>query len=101
VLVLNAVANMSQLAGIENDMKQVLAFTDFNPEHSYAAFDPNVDKVATYGLAALVAGGIAAKTGLITKLIALMVAFKKVFIFGAVALGAFLTKLFGRKKTRA
>ena len=101
VLVLNAVANMSQLAGVENDMKQVLTFTDFNPEHSYAAFDPNVDKMAAYGLAALVAGGIAAKTGLITKLIAWVVAFKKVFIFGAMALGAFLTKLFGRKKIRA
>ena len=61
VLVLNAVAGMDQLASVEKDMRNVLAFTDFNPGYRYADFDSKTDKTATYGIAALVAGGLAAK----------------------------------------
>ena len=37
---------------------------DFQEGHRYADFTESTDKVATYGIAALVAGGIAAKVGL-------------------------------------
>jgi uncharacterized membrane-anchored protein len=58
--------------------------------------------VAAYGLGALVAGGVAAKTGLLAKLLALPVAFKKVIILGVVAVAGVAGKvLFGRKRESA
>jgi uncharacterized membrane-anchored protein len=97
VLVLNAVAGMKQLGAIQGRMKEVLAFTDFNQGHAYADFDSKVDKTAAYGLAALVAGGVAAKAGLFAKLFAVLLAFKKVVAVGAIAVVAGLAKLFKRK----
>jgi len=99
VLVLNAVAGMGQLASVEKDMQKVLAFTDFNPGYRYADFDSKTDKTATYGIAALVAGGLAAKAGLFTKLFAVLLAAKKLVIAGVIALGAFISKLFKQKKS--
>ena len=60
VLVLNGVAAMSQLPEIEQDTPKILAAIDFNPGHRYADFNPKSDKIAGYGLAALVAGTAAA-----------------------------------------
>lgn len=97
VLVLNAVATMSQLAPVETGMQQVLAITEFNDGHRYADFDPDVDTVAAYGIGALVAGKLAAKAGLFAKLAAFLFAFKKFIIIGLVALGALMFKLFKRK----
>ncbi|HEX8830358.1 MAG TPA: DUF2167 domain-containing protein, partial [Longimicrobium sp.] len=62
VLSLNAVAPMSMLPGIERDMQGVLGFVDFNDGHRYADFTGG-DKVAAYGIGALVAGTVAAKAG--------------------------------------
>ncbi len=66
----------------------VLAGFSFNSGHSYAEFRPG-DKVAEYGLAALVAGGAAAvafKTGLLAK-------FWKLIVAMFVALSAMLKRL--------
>lgn len=97
VLVLNAVANMSQQATIQTRMTDVLAFTEFNPGYGYADFDPNVDKTAAYGLAALVAGGVAAKAGLFAKLFALLIAGKKIIAVVVIGLIALLRKVLARK----
>ncbi|WEF32686.1 DUF2167 domain-containing protein [Pseudoduganella chitinolytica] len=97
VLVLNAVAGMDQIAQIRKEMKTVTAFSDFTPGNRYADFDEKTDKVAEYGLAALIAGGAAAKLGLFGKLFALLLAFKKVVIVGIGALGFGIAKRFGRK----
>jgi uncharacterized membrane-anchored protein len=61
------------------------------------------DKIAKYGLTALVVGGaagIAAKTGLLGKLGALFAKGIKVIIVGLIALGAGLKKLFSGRKDR-
>ena len=50
-------------------------------------------------VAALVAGGIAAKAGLFKGLIAALIAAKKLVIVGILAIGTFLKKLFGKKET--
>lgn len=98
VLVLNAVAGMEQIKQIKTDMQQVTAFTDFTPGHRYADFDGKTDKVAEYGLAALVAGGVAAKLGLFGKLFALLLAFKKLILLALVGGGAAVVKFFQRGK---
>lgn len=97
VLVLNAVANMSQLTTIQTRMTEVLAFTDFNPGYGYADFDPDVDKTAAYGLAALVAGGVAAKAGIFAKLFAFLIAGKKIIAVVVVALIALMRKVLTSK----
>jgi uncharacterized membrane-anchored protein len=82
-------------------MQTVTGFTEFNPGNRYADFDAKTDKVAEYGLAALVAGGVAAKLGFFGKLFALLLAFKKLIIVGVAVAGTSLVKLFGRKKESA
>lgn len=98
VLVLNAVANMDQLGMIRDRMQEVIAFSNFTAGNQYADFDPSTDKVAAYGLAALVGGTLAAKTGLLAKLMALLVAGKKFVIIFLIAIGAMLKPLFSRKR---
>ncbi len=98
VLVLNAVAGMQQIATIKSEMRNVTAFTDFTPGNRYTDFDGKTDKVAEYGIAALIAGGVAAKVGLFGKLFALLLAFKKAIILAVAAGGTWVARLFGRKK---
>lgn len=98
VLVLNAVASMKQLPIIRQEMKLVTGFSDFTPGNRYADFNSTTDKTAEYGLAALVAGGAAAKLGLFGKLFALLLAFKKFVIMGLGALVYGLFKLFGARR---
>ena len=61
VLVLNAVASMDQLGSVKRGMAKVIGFVEFNGGHRYADFIPGTDKVAEYGIAALIAGSLAAK----------------------------------------
>ena len=98
VLVLNAVAGMSQLQDIEAAAPAVLAMVDFQEGHRYTDFNASTDKVATYGLAALVAGGLAAKAGLFKGLLVALLAAKKVVIVAVIAVAAWLKKVFGKKE---
>jgi len=97
VLVLNAVADVSQLAEIEQITPSILSAVDFQEGHRYVDFNPSTDKVATYGLAALVAGGVLAKTGFFKVILAALIAGKKFVIIAAIALAGFVKKIFGRK----
>ena len=101
VLVLNAVSNMEQLPLIQERMESVIAFTNFKEGYRYSDFDPGIDKVAGYGLAALIGGKIAAKAGLLAKMGGLLVAFKKFIAIGFIALSGLLAKLFKRRKAPA
>jgi uncharacterized membrane-anchored protein len=95
-LSLNAVAGMNQLHQIETEMQKVLALTEFDPGQRYGDFNASTDKVAAYGIAALVAGAIAAKAGLFAKLLVLLLAFKKIAIVGFLAIAAGVRKFFTR-----
>jgi uncharacterized membrane-anchored protein len=98
VLVLNAIAGMNQLPVIKTEMQNVIGFTDFTPGNRYADFNSSTDKVAEYGIAALVAGAVAAKVGLFAKLFALLIAAKKLVVVAFLAVVAGVRKLFGLKK---
>src|SRR5690606_13039288 len=65
VLVLNFVAGMEQLPEIQKNLDSVLAMAEFTPGKRYAEFDPNLDQAAAYGIGALVAGKVLAKTGML------------------------------------
>ncbi len=103
VLVLNAVAPMSQLAQVEAATPEILSMVDYQAGNRYADFNSDTDKVATYGLAALVAGGVAAKAGLLKLLWVGVLALKKFIIVGLIAAAAsfkkFIAWIRGRKGT--
>jgi uncharacterized membrane-anchored protein len=99
VLELNAIASVDQLPTIDAQTPQILGMVDFKEGNRYADFDPKVDKVATYGLAALVAGGAlaaAAKLGFLKILWVGILAAKKFIIIGIAAIVAFFKKRFNR-----
>ncbi|KRE94882.1 hypothetical protein ASG87_17355 [Frateuria sp. Soil773] len=97
-LSLNAVAPIEQLAQVRADMPQVLAMTEFDAGQRYADYNPRTDKLAAYGIGALVAGGIAAKAGLFAKLGVMLLALKKFVVIGLVAIGGLFAKLFKRRQ---
>jgi uncharacterized membrane-anchored protein len=89
VLVLNAVAGMPQLPEVERATPTLLSMVEFQPGHRYEDFKQGTDKVATYGIAALVAGGIAAKVGLFKGLWVAILALKKFIIIAALAVARY------------
>ncbi|MCA9127414.1 MAG: DUF2167 domain-containing protein [Planctomycetales bacterium] len=101
VLELNFVGTMNQLAEIDKMSPEVLKAVAFNPGNRYADFDPSTDKVAGYGIAALVAGGVAAKAGLFKGIWLAILAFKKLIIVGVIGAGALIAKLLGGGKSTA
>ena len=65
VLQLNFIADMGQLSEIQSAVPQVLSMVEFTQGNRYIDFDPSVDTVAAVGIGGLIAGKIAAKTGLL------------------------------------
>jgi uncharacterized membrane-anchored protein len=100
VLELNAIASIDQFQEIDAQTPEILGMVDFKEGNRYADFDPKVDKVATYGLATLVAGGAlvaAAKLGFLKVIWLAILAAKKFIIIGFIAVVGFFKKLFKRK----
>jgi uncharacterized membrane-anchored protein len=95
VLSMQAVATMDQLQQIRTDMRPLLDVAEFNQGYRYAEFNEGTDRMAEYGLAALVAGGVAAKLGFFGKLFAILLALKKFIVIGVIAVGGWIAKLFG------
>lgn len=94
VLVLNFIAGMDQKSLIDSKLDQVLAIAEFDKGSSYTDFDPSIDKVAAYGLGALVAGKLLAKTGFFVVALLFL---KKFGVFLVVGIGALFKRLFGKK----
>jgi uncharacterized membrane-anchored protein len=84
---------------IEGEMQKVLTLTEFDAGQRYGDFNASTDKIAAYGIGALVAGTIAAKAGLFAKLLAVLIAAKKFIIVGVLAVGAAIKKFFSRSKS--
>src|SRR6478609_358603 len=104
---LNLIDAPEKLAQSKLEAATLLGVTYFEPGARYEDFDEKNDKVAEYGLAALVAGGAGAaalklaKVGLLAKfggkLLALLIAGKKVLIAALIGLGAWLKRFLGKK----
>lgn len=104
VLVLNVVGSMDQLPAIDAASPQILSMVEFNPGMRYSDYDPGTDKLAEYGIAALIGGGMAAaatKGGLFKGLFAILLAAKKFVVVLVFALWAGIAKFFDRKKKAA
>lgn len=101
--VMNAllVANPKEMATAQPSYKGMLSDFQYLPDQKYSAFRSG-DKVAQYGLTALILGGAAgaaAKTGLLKSIGKILLASWKLVIAGIVALGAAVKKMFARPST--
>ena len=92
VLVLNFVADMAQLAEVENALPTVLNMPAFTTGNTYAEFDSSLDTLAAYGIGGLVAGKVLAKTGFFVVALIFLKKFGIVLVLGLVAL---VRKFFG------
>ena len=95
VLLLNFIAGMEQKDIIDSKLDTVLAMAEFDPGLRYEDFDPSMDKIAAYGLGAVVAGKVIAKTGFLAVALVFL---KKFGIFILIGIGVLAGKVFKRKK---
>jgi uncharacterized membrane-anchored protein len=98
------VAEAEALEGAVAAFDGIIATHTFVPGRTYAEWREG-DKIASYGLTALVAGGAGAaavKSGLLAKLgrliLAFLIAAKKLIIVAVIGIGAWLKSLFRRKE---
>ncbi len=96
VLIMQAVAPMTESQAVQARMRDALALAEFAPGHRYDEFDSGVDRVAAYGIGGLVAGGLLAKAGFFKVLLAGILAAKKLIAVGALAAGAALVRYLRR-----
>lgn len=94
---LNLITDLDKLAAYRPHALELLAALEYEAGKRYADFDGATDKVAAYGLAALVAGAAAKKLGLIALLLAFVAKFAKVFAVAGAATVWGVARLFGRK----
>jgi len=97
-LSMNLVSGLDSLAANKPLVQTLLAQTSFNPGKTYGEFNASTDKVAEYGIAALVTGVAAKKLGLFALVGAFLLKFAKVILIGGFALVAGLGKFFKRDK---
>jgi uncharacterized membrane-anchored protein len=105
---LNLIDGAQNIEASKPSVATMLKATTFKPGARYEDFNGKTDKIAEYGLAALVAGGAGAvalklvKVGLLAKfggkILALIIAFKKAVVLAFLAVVAYFKRLFGRKK---
>jgi len=98
ILSLNAIANMSELSMVKANIDKVLKIPEFTEGNRYTDFNESTDKIAEYGIGALVAGGILAKTGFFSLVGKFLLAAWKFILIGLIALWGTIKKFFGGKK---
>jgi uncharacterized membrane-anchored protein len=101
VLSLNMLSSMQDIGNVRSAAQSFGRSVSFEPGAGYTDFNASTDKSSGYGLAGLVAGGVAIGVAKKVGLLAIFLKFGKVILlglaaFGAVAWGA-VRKIFGRK----
>ncbi|HVS25201.1 MAG TPA: DUF2167 domain-containing protein [Gammaproteobacteria bacterium] len=85
VLSMTFIASTAELAAINERRDAVLAMAQFNTGKRYEDFNSSIDKVAAYGIGALIAGKVAAKVGLLAGGLLLLKKFGVVIVVAAAA----------------
>ncbi len=98
---LNLVTALDELPAHKGAALDMLAALQFNDGKRYADFDASTDRVAEYGLAALVVGAAAKKLGFLALAGVFIAKFAKVILLGLAVVGAGATRLFRRRKDKA
>lgn len=94
---LNLVTEMKTIEQEKAVAHALLASLNFNDGKRYADFNSSTDKIAEYGLAALIGGVAAKKLGLLAVIGVFLLKFWKILLIGGVGIGALMAK-FRKKK---
>lgn len=94
---LNLLSTSERIATDKAVARELLADLSYSPGKRYEDFSASTDRIAEYGLLALVGGVAVKKLGLLALAGALILKFAKVILIGAAALGAGIMKFFRRK----
>lgn len=97
-LQLNAIGEMFILDQVKEEIPTILGSVNFNEGHKYSDFDPEYDKVAAYGVGALIAGKVLAKAGILAKIGIFFAKFWKFLAIGAIALATGAKRLFSGRR---
>jgi len=94
VLELNAVTGIENLKPVKLSMENLMEYVEFNEGQRYTDYEPGTDKLAAYGIGALVAGKVAAKAGFFKGILIALMAAKKFVIIALIGIAAFIKKVF-------
>ncbi|MDR1855288.1 MAG: DUF2167 domain-containing protein [Azoarcus sp.] len=100
-LSLNLVTDTNNVGEEKPLVKKLLAAVSFNPGKRYEDFDANTDRVAEYGLAALVGGLAVKKLGLLAAIGVFLAKAWKFILIGLIAIAAGYKAFFRRDKPAA
>lgn len=88
---------MNTLPEVNADITPILTSVNFNPGNRYADFNPDLDKVAAYGIGGLIAGKVLAKAGILAKIGLVLAKFWKVAMLAIIGLFAGVKNFFKKK----
>jgi uncharacterized membrane-anchored protein len=94
---LNLLSNSERIAGDKAVAHGLLGDLSYNAGKRYEDFSASTDRIAEYGLMALVGGVAAKKLGLFALVTAFVLKFAKVILIGLGVLGAAVVSFFRRK----
>lgn len=100
-LSLNLITNAKDLDTYKPDAAKLLAALQYDDGKKYADFNSSTDKVAAYGLAALVAGVAVKKLGLFALALAFLAKFAKIAVVAGGAAIWGIAKVFKKKNPEA
>jgi uncharacterized membrane-anchored protein len=99
VLSMNAIASMSDLDSVKNDINKVLAMPSFTEGNTYKDFNSKTDNIAAWTIGGLVAGKLLLKVGLLATIGKFLLAGWKFILIGIAAVWGGIKKFFGKGKT--
>jgi uncharacterized membrane-anchored protein len=94
---LNLLSGSERIAGEKAVAHELLTDLSYNAGKRYEDFSATTDRIAEYGLMALVGGVAAKKLGLLALLVGVVLKFAKVIFIGAAVFGAAVMRFFRRK----
>ena len=93
----NVIGGMETVPAVNAKLDELLASATFPEGERYADFDETTDKVAAYGVAGLIAGGLLSKAGVFAKLGLFLAKGWKIIAVALVAGVGAVRKIFGKK----
>ena len=94
---INAVIDPTLIEEVRAKESEIIHSLNFDQGHAYSDFNPSQDKVSDWTLGGLVAGGILAKTGVLSKIGIFLLKFWKLIAVGIAGAGAAIIKYFKRR----
>jgi uncharacterized membrane-anchored protein len=94
---LNLITTENAIAADKQHAGTLISALEYKPGQTYGDFNRGTDRVAEYGLAALIGGIAAKKLGLFALIAAFFAKFAKVILIGLAVAGGAAFKLFRRK----